>query len=780
MGLRQRLVLVMLACGILPLVGASLWSQASIQQGNARLSELSEQRLRESAIARLEGIRDAKTAHVTHYFETIGSQLVAFVEDRMVVDAMHELDAAVSEASEAVDDGRIADYRKAVREYYEREFGTRYRDRTGKPAPIERYLEFGDESVLMQYALIAANPHPTGSKENLDRPDVTGPYADIHAEIHPPIRTFLREFGYYDIFLIEPEHGHIVYSVFKEIDFGTSLGEGPHADSNLARAYRLAKERAEAGHDGLVFVDFEPYGPSYDAPASFVCKAIRDGGELIGFAAFQMPIDRINEMMASTAGLGSSGEIVLVGPDGLMRSDSTRSPAHTVVASFANPAAGRFPSSQGAQAANGEIGHATAPGILGTDAILAYQPVSVLGSTWGIVAAIDEDEALATVREVNALGDATSQTSLWIGIGSTLVAALAVSLIAWFFSGQIVRPILASVERLEAIADGDGDLTHRLDESRKDELGRLGRSFNKFVGKLAQLVMDVHSRAAMLEAAANEMNNTATEMSSGAEGTMGQASQVAAAAEELSANMSELSHSTEVMAAAIATAAAAVEETTASISEISGHAETAATTAERAAVSSRRSSDQIEQLSGAAQSIGEVLQTIRKIAEQTNLLALNATIEAARAGDAGKGFAVVADEIKTLASQTASATGDIRRRIEEIQGATGESVQSMREIDSVIREVQESSRDIARLVAEQRTTTQEISDSLSRSSGSVDTVSRNVEQSSAAAAEIAESVAKVDHAAKGTAELAVDTRDAGASLHQLSNRLQEIVGRFRI
>ena len=111
---------------------------------------------------------------------------------------------------------------------------------------------------------------------------------------HPIIRNFLHKFGYYDIFLVDPKTGHIIYSVFKELDFATSLISGPYRNTNFARAFRAA---AASGKGSTHIVDFEPYRPSYDGAASFIASPVYDANILVGVLIFQMPIDRINAIM---------------------------------------------------------------------------------------------------------------------------------------------------------------------------------------------------------------------------------------------------------------------------------------------------------------------------------------------------------------------------------------------------------------------------------------------------------------------------------------------------
>jgi methyl-accepting chemotaxis protein len=131
--------------------------------------------------------------------------------------------------------------------------------------------------------------------------------------------------GYYDLFLVDHQTGNIVYSVFKELDYETSLISGPYSNSCIDKAFAMANRASEKNYTGLT--DFAPYGPSYNAPASFIATAIFNCNTKIGILILQMPVDKINEVVTygqnwQQTGLGSSGETYLIGQDFAMRCNS--------------------------------------------------------------------------------------------------------------------------------------------------------------------------------------------------------------------------------------------------------------------------------------------------------------------------------------------------------------------------------------------------------------------------------------------------------------------------
>ncbi len=184
-------------------------------------------------------------------------------------------------------------------------------------------LDLDNDSFAMQYNFINNNSNPLGSKAQLDHAQDRSSYSSIHQDFHPDARTFLEKFGYHDIFLVDIKSGDIVYSVYKEIDFSTSLLDGPYANTGAGQVFRDA---TTLNQGEVAFSDFAICRPSYDTPASFIASPIFEKGIRTGILMFQLPLNRITQAMRERAGLGNTGETYLVGEDHLMRSDSFLNP----------------------------------------------------------------------------------------------------------------------------------------------------------------------------------------------------------------------------------------------------------------------------------------------------------------------------------------------------------------------------------------------------------------------------------------------------------------------
>lgn len=211
----------------------------------------------------------------------------------------------------------------------------------------------------------------------------------------------------------------------------------------------------------------------------------------------------------------------------------------------------------------------------------------------------------------------------------------------------------------------------------------------------------------------NQLESMSQDLASAAEQGLSQSNAAYNASEDASSNMG--------------TIAAAAEEMTGSIKEISEQTNRSSSLTSDAVIKAENAGKTITKLKESADRIGDVLTLISDIAEQTNLLALNATIEAARAGEAGKGFAVVANEVKSLASQTAQATEDIRAQILSMQSTTQDSVTAIEAISKSVMDINGSVTSIASAMEEQSSVTMEISRSTQAAAVSTHNVSKNVE-----------------------------------------------------
>ncbi|MGF1742816.1 methyl-accepting chemotaxis protein [Vibrio profundum] len=265
----------------------------------------------------------------------------------------------------------------------------------------------------------------------------------------------------------------------------------------------------------------------------------------------------------------------------------------------------------------------------------------------------------------------------------TLVISLIVAVtLAMWISRSISGPCKQTLDALDEIASGDGDLTRHLDEHGKDELAQIAVAFNQFAQKIRSIVQDITPVGEGITSSAVELNEIAQDSSS----RTGQQQQ---SVDTVASAMNELHASNQEVANAAQNAATAAQEASTKSSEGSGVIDKATTQIDSLSELLSQTETNTHKLAQDTEEVGTVLDVIRGIAEQTNLLALNAAIEAARAGEQGRGFAVVADEVRTLATRTQASTDEIEHIVSSLQGRAKEVTESMAKTQEQSAQTQE-------------------------------------------------------------------------------------------
>jgi len=441
--------------------------------------------LEQSIFNQLTSVRASKAYQIEAYFDTIYSQTRTLAENRMVVNAMKNFTVGYREA---LDQSLSPEQHQELTDYYKQVFLPRLAAHMDEPPLLISYRPQRLTASYFQYHYMVNNALPLGSKDEMITAfeDPTT-YNRFHTTYHPPLSNLRREFGFHDIFLIELETGNVVYSVFKETDFATSLREGPYRESGLGILAARIREAPE--RDEVTIVDYRSYDPSYGAPAAFVGAPIFDQNEVIGILALQLPVDAINNVMTGSEnwqqdGLGSSGETYLVGPDHLMRSIS-RFYLEDPEEYFTSLRSGGISSSTietirnhetsilfqpvhtdaAEQAISGESGTRVVRNYRGTPVLSAYAPVEISGLAWNILSEIDVTEAFVPIYNLQ-------KTLLIWGVSLIMLVAF----LAILLSNYFVRPIENLIDGVAQIQAGDENVN--IEVATDDEFGVLARNFN--------------------------------------------------------------------------------------------------------------------------------------------------------------------------------------------------------------------------------------------------------------------------------------------------------------
>lgn len=342
------------------------------------------------------------------------------------------------------------------------------------------------------------------------------------------------------------------------------------------------------------------------------------------------------------------------------------------------------------------------------------------------------------------------------------------TLIGIFFSkmiiGKITGPLSQLIDKLSLMSENN-DLTVRMDDNRKDEIGQLARSFNLFVENLQQLIQSIGSASHQLASAAEEtftvIENTSNDINDQNNGT----TQIASAINEMAASIKEVAYNAEQASNAAnggdsnsSAGRAVVEEIVTSIRQLSTQIDD--------------SSDVINQVKQGSENISTVLDVIKNIAEQTNLLALNAAIEAARAGEQGRGFAVVADEVRALAQKTQESTHEIETLISSLQQESENAVQSF-------SQNQQSIKKLVNTASSANSSLDSITDSVQTISEMNTHIATAAEQQSQVVADINKNIHSIQQISENTAVGSKQISGASQEIAKLSEKLNMMVQQFK-
>lgn len=371
---------------------------------------------------------------------------------------------------------------------------------------------------------------------------------------------------------------------------------------------------------------------------------------------------------------------------------------------------------------------------------------------------IEADQHASNAAEAVVSSTAEAAT-IWV----LLIGAVVLAVVLWLVSVSILQPLSAMRRFAMSI---EGDLTQRMSDLGRNEIGDTAQALNRLLERQAQTVRLIQQAVTEVVAVSAHLKDRAIQTSQQADEATQHASRIGASAEEVSVAVQDVTRNVQLSADRAADAASTAKAARESMVR-------SRSASDRLTESTRQSSAMIEQLGTAAGQIDGVALVIKEIADQTNLLALNAAIEAARAGETGRGFAVVADEVRKLAERTATSTADIGRMTAQISDATRSAAAAMRDLsDGVSKGSSEVESAMAGqdAIVQGTVMMQELASDIASASRSQAVA---VEQTAIGIAEIGQ---RIESTAGAMREI---DRDADA-LREVVGHLQQHVASFRV
>lgn len=362
--------------------------------------------------------------------------------------------------------------------------------------------------------------------------------------------------------------------------------------------------------------------------------------------------------------------------------------------------------------------------------------------------------------------DASSVRSRIIGLVMLAFVVVVCGMAWWVIESKVVMPLRSLALRLQDIAEGEGDLTRRIDVNGNNEIDEVGVWFNVFIARIEEIVRRVAEHAATLGTAATKLAAAARETADQAAKQQQQAERITVTMNEMSSAVQEISQTTQSAASDARKAEEGAKSGGLTV-------QTTVKTIGNLLISNQETSSKIEELGRSSDAIGKIINVIDEIAGQTNLLALNAAIEAARAGEQGRGFAVVAGEVRRLAERTSAATKEVDQTVRAIQQGTSDAVEAMR---SSMIQVQ-SGVDSAHSAGEALTSIIHGSESVQKM---VTQIAAAATEQSYSAQSVTANVNEIASIIQTTAASSQQSVEACQQLELLANELANLVGSFKV
>ncbi|WP_321347883.1 methyl-accepting chemotaxis protein [Halopseudomonas oceani] len=373
---------------------------------------------------------------------------------------------------------------------------------------------------------------------------------------------------------------------------------------------------------------------------------------------------------------------------------------------------------------------------------------------WKFIGLKQADEVYASARELT-----------WITLAVSLVLVSLFAIAGVIIARRIVNPINLVTDGLRIIAQGEGDLTRRLDRLSSDETGELARWFNQFIESIQGMIRVIKENAISMDGVSSDTNKRTTEMAATLQRQLSSVEQIVTAVTEMSSAANEVAQTcvqtadvSEQGLAATRNGKEVIARSTSGVNKLGS--------------SIQNSSKVIQELEKETDNINNILTTIQQIAEQTNLLALNAAIEAARAGEQGRGFAVVADEVRNLAKRTQDSTEQINdilnllvTRIKDVTVSMDQSLVESNKAIVLSEEVMEAFESIEGKVQQIRDMTMQIASA--------------TEEQHLVTEEINQNIVTINDAVAKISDQASEVESYAAEQSTLSTQLKNLVQRFR-
>lgn len=557
--------------------------------------------------------------------------------------------------------------------------------RDSKKREIEDYFKSGQNRI----SYMAQEPMIIEAMAEFNQNSIgTSNYNNIFDKYNPTFVNFTNKLESGDILLVNNKSGEVVYSTFKEGDYGSNLITGAYKNTSVSKAFEGARNTEDRNF--AVVTDFEFYGPSNNKPIAGIAAPIFKGDEKIGVLIFKMGTNKIDGIVSNnnnweTLNIGDHGEVGVIGADYKLRSNTRFVNDETdekIKAAKSATLLKEIRTKGSEQVVLGKTDVDSYIDYHGVNSIVAYTPLNIDNLNWGILVKMTHAEAFQPVDRLEKI--------MFIILGLASVGIAAFSIIV---ASSISNPVIKMTK--VALKISQGDLTVEVPKVKgSDEIGTLMESLGNMLNNLRVQTKEIINVVNVIAASVSEITVSLTQVTSGAAETSSAVSETTATVEEVkqtvylsSEKTKNVSRSAKESLEISRSGSRATEETLEGMKVINSQMQIIA--------------NSIIALSDQSQNISELIESVDSISEQSNILAVNASIEAAKAGEHGKGFSIVAQEIRNLAEQSKQGTKQVRNILKDIQKATNTAVMTTEKgikfVDSGMRQASEAGDAIHKL-----------------------------------------------------------------------------------
>jgi class 3 adenylate cyclase len=446
--------------------------------------------LREASERQLLGLQRSKSAMVKATLDSARNEVLSLAASSVVVSASSELRATYRQLDrETITPGM----KEEIERFYKDEFEPALMAKSSLAAPEESLLPSSTAGLYVDYYYMAKAPKPYGQRRMNQSDTDQSPYGKAVAKYLPELNDAVERLGLENITLVDPETLEVFFTIEQSTVVGTNIATGPYSGTNMANLGRVLA-RSQIKGDYKV-ADFEMYLPALGSPRAFLGTPVFDGPRVIAVMILRIPNEQIARILSGNRsweaeGLGKSGEVYLLGPDQTMRTDSraliedkdafikalrrsTLTSGNVDKIDKLGTTILTLPVKHEAAAAalRGESGLKRLNDYRGVPSLMAYGPVDLDSVRWGVIAKIDEAEAMAPLREY------AVRVLVW-GVGLSILATM----LALAAAHTLTKPITVLVKAAKKVSQGALDV--EVDVVARDEYREFGEVFNEMVSNL--------------------------------------------------------------------------------------------------------------------------------------------------------------------------------------------------------------------------------------------------------------------------------------------------------